>query len=50
VKKKLKDKGFARAVNREDIINGAENLDIPLDEHIAFCIQAMKKNKDLLGL
>jgi len=50
VKKKLKDRGFARAVNREDIINGAEKLNIPLDEHIAFCIEAMKKNKNLLGL
>jgi len=46
----LKDRGFARAVNREDIINGAEKLNIPLDEHIAFCIEAMKKNKNLLGL
>ena len=50
VKKKLKDKGFARAVSREDIINGAETLGIPLDEHIEFCIDAMKKNKVQLGL
>ena len=50
VKKKLKDKGFARAVSREDIINGAETLGIPLDEHIEFCIEAMKKNKVQLGL
>ena len=50
VKKKLKDKGFARAVSRDDIFNGAEQLDIPMDEHIAFCIEAMKKGKDLLGL
>jgi len=50
VKKKLKDKGFARAVSREDIIKGAEELGIPLDEHIEFCIEAMKKKKDLLGL
>ncbi|NOX67258.1 MAG: HDIG domain-containing protein [Chlorobi bacterium] len=50
VKKKLKDKGFARAVNREQIISGAEELGIPLDEHIQFCIDAMKEKKDLLGL
>jgi predicted hydrolase (HD superfamily) len=50
VKKKLKDKGFARAVNREEIVQGAEELGIPLDEHIQFCIEAMKENKDLLGL
>lgn len=49
VKKKLKDKTFARAVNRDDIINGANELGIPLDEHIQFCIDAMKKNSDLLG-
>lgn len=50
VKKKLKDKAFARAVNREDIIKGAEELGIDLDEHISFCIEAMKQNKELLGL
>ncbi len=50
VKKKLKDKGFARAVSREDIIKGAEELGVPLDEHIEFCIEAMKKKKDILGL
>lgn len=50
VKKKLKDKAFARAVNREDIIKGAEELGVDLDEHIAFCIEAMKQNKELLGL
>jgi len=50
VKKKLKDKGFARAVSREDIVNGAETLGIPLEEHIEFCIEAMKKNKLELGL
>jgi putative nucleotidyltransferase with HDIG domain len=50
VKKKLKDKAFAKAVNREEIIKGAEGLGIPLEEHIAFCIEAMKGNKDLLGL
>lgn len=50
VKKKMKDKAFARSVSREDIIKGADELGVPLDEHIMFCIDAMKKNKDLLGL
>mgnify|MGYP000144445858 CR=1 FL=1 len=48
--KKMKDKAFAKAVSREDIINGAAELGVELDEHIAFCIEAMKKNKELLGL
>ncbi len=50
VKKKLKDKAFARSVNREDITNGAEGLGVPLEEHIQFCIDAMKENKEMLGL
>lgn len=50
VKKKMKDKAFARAVSREDIEKGAEALNIPLDEHIQFCIGAMKANKIELGL
>jgi putative nucleotidyltransferase with HDIG domain len=50
VLKKMKDKAFARTVNREDIIKGAEQLGIQLEEHIQFCINAMKANKDLLGL
>lgn len=50
VTKKMKDKGFARAVNREEIKKGAEELGIPLEEHIEFCINAMKKNKEKLGL
>ncbi|MFN3695451.1 MAG: HDIG domain-containing metalloprotein [Ignavibacterium sp.] len=50
VKKKMKDKAFARAVSREDIIKGAEELGVDLDSHIAFCIEAMRQNKDLLGL
>lgn len=50
VLKKLKDKAFARSVNREDILKGAEELGIPLEEHIQFCIDAMKKKKDGLGL
>lgn len=50
VRKKMKDKAFAKAVSREDIIKGAAELEIDLDEHISFCIEAMKKNKELLGL
>ncbi|MEK6553203.1 MAG: HAD family hydrolase, partial [Bacteroidota bacterium] len=48
--KKMKDKAFARAVNREDITKGALDLGISIEEHIEFCINAMKKSKDLLGL
>ena len=50
VKKKMKDKRFAAAVSREDIITGAEDLGIPLEEHIQFCIDAMREEKKLLGL
>ena len=50
VKKKLKDKAFAKNVSREDITSGTEALGIPLEEHIQNCINAMKKNKELLGL
>lgn len=50
VRKKMKDKGFARAVNRDDIINGANELGLELDEHISFCIEAIKLNKNELGL
>lgn len=50
VKRKLKDKAFARNVNREDIVNGAQELDVPLEEHIAFCIEAMKARAPDLGL
>lgn len=50
VKRKLKDKAFARAVNREDITRGAAELGVPLEEHIAFCIEAMKKRATELGL
>ena len=46
----MKDKAFARNVNRDDIVKGAEELGIQLDDHINFCIQAMKENKVLLGL
>jgi predicted hydrolase (HD superfamily) len=50
VKRKLKDKAFARNVNREDIIHGAQELGVPLEEHIAFCIEAMKERAAELGL
>ena len=50
VTKKLKDKAFATGVNRDDVRNGAAELGIPLDEHIAFCIQAMRDNAHGLGL
>ncbi len=50
VRKKLKDKAFARAVNREDIYHGAEQLGVDLDEHIAFCIQALQRKAAILGL
>ena len=50
VKKKMKDKAFAAAVSREDIKNGAEELGITLEEHIQTCIDAMKKNREILGL
>jgi putative nucleotidyltransferase with HDIG domain len=50
VKKKMKDKAFARAVNREDIVNGAAGLGVPLEQHIAFCIQAMRARASEIGL
>jgi len=50
VKKKMKDKAFARSVNRDDIVNGAAELGVPLDEHIAFCIEAMQRIAGELGL
>ena len=50
VRKRMKDKAFARTVNRDDIVNGAADLGIDLDEHIAFCIEAMKTVADQLGL
>jgi putative nucleotidyltransferase with HDIG domain len=50
VRKKLKDKAFARAVNREDVINGAAEMGLDLDEHVAFCIEAMKERAVSLGL
>lgn len=50
VKKKLKDKGFARNVSRDDITNGAIELGVNLDDHIQFVIEALKANADKLGL
>jgi putative nucleotidyltransferase with HDIG domain len=50
VKKKLKDKAFARGVNRDDVRKGAEELGIPLEEHIAFCVEAMRGVAAELGL
>src|SRR5262244_3934661 len=50
VRKKMKDKAFARSVNRQDIINGAADLGVDLEEHIAFCIDAMKTIAGELGL
>ena len=50
VKKKMKDKAFARAVNREDIIRGAEELDMPLDTLVAEVITALKADSKRLGL
>jgi predicted hydrolase (HD superfamily) len=50
VRKRMKDKAFARKVNRDDIINGAASLGIDLDEHIAFCIEALKPIAAELGL
>ena len=50
VRKKMKDKAFARGVNRDDVIQGAAELGVELDEHIAFCIEAMKRRARELGL
>jgi predicted hydrolase (HD superfamily) len=50
VKKKMKDKAFARGIHREDVLKGAEELGVPLEEHIAFCLQAMQTRAAELGL
>lgn len=50
VRKKMKDKAFARSVSRDDIIQGAQELGVDLEEHIAFCIEAMKTKAAELGL
>jgi len=50
VKKKMKDKAFARSVNRQDILDGAQELGVPLEEHIDFCVKAMQARAAELGL
>jgi predicted hydrolase (HD superfamily) len=50
VRKKMKDKAFARSVNRDDILNGARELGVDLDAHIDFCLKAMQERADVLGL
>jgi predicted hydrolase (HD superfamily) len=50
VRKKMKDKAFAKGVNRQDVIQGAAELGVELDAHIGFCIEAMKRRAGELGL
>ena len=50
VRKKMKDRAFARGVNRPDVIQGAEELGVDLDAHIGFCIEAMRRRAGELGL
>lgn len=50
VKKRMKDKAFARGVNREDVIQGAAELGVEMEAHIGFVIQSMRDRADLLGL
>ena len=50
VKKKLKDKAFARGVSRDDVTQGAAELGVPLDEHIAFVLEALRPHEQQLGL
>jgi putative nucleotidyltransferase with HDIG domain len=50
VRKRMKDKAFARSVSRDDIVNGAAAMEVDLDEHITFCVEAMKTISERLGL
>jgi putative nucleotidyltransferase with HDIG domain len=50
VRKKLKDKAFARGVNRDDVVRGAEELGVPLDDHIAFVLTALRPHEKTFGL
>jgi putative nucleotidyltransferase with HDIG domain len=50
VRKRMKDKAFARKVNRDDIVNGALDMGVDLEAHITFCIEALKPIADQLGL
>jgi predicted hydrolase (HD superfamily) len=50
VRKKMKDKAFAKGVKRQDVIQGAAELGVELDAHIGFCLEAMKKRAEDLGL
>jgi len=50
VKRRLKDKAFAKGVRRDDVRKGAEELGVSLEEHIAFCIAALSEHADALGL
>jgi putative nucleotidyltransferase with HDIG domain len=50
VKRRLKDKAFAKGVSRDDVRRGAEELGIPLEEHVQFCIAALRENAEALGL
>jgi putative nucleotidyltransferase with HDIG domain len=50
VRKKMKDKAFARGVSREDVVQGAEELGVDLDEHIAFVVAALQRSAESIGL
>jgi putative nucleotidyltransferase with HDIG domain len=50
VRKKMRDKAFARSVSRDDIVRGAEELGLDLDEHIGFCLAALQRSSEALGL
>ena len=50
VKKKMKDKAFARSVSRQDMLDGAQELGVPFEDHVDFCVKAMQERADELGL